>query len=184
MKVQEFAIQIAKLTAVEITLAHKNKLLSYVSEHITELNDTGNVLSKLFEMYLNNLILPPKEVTAVMLSTHYHLIVNQKLSSPTGGIVFDVSPILDGEKYFDPVYITHVMNTLNTITEAGMKFKLRICDGFHDDGEVVWFNPYVDEKEMSVKWGYNDYTVRNLETTKQMCSMGKRAFINYVTTST
>lgn len=183
-KVQELAIQISNVESCILRLERKNKLLSYLSQNIEIFSDPTHpkyLLCGLFEIYLNNLSLLHQDSTALLLSTHFRLLPNEKLSnSNLRVIVFDVSPIMNEEKRWDVDYIKSIANILTQLKTNNFTYRLRICDGFHDNGEIQWFDPYLDDAQMSVQWAMGEYTVRDFETTCKMCSMGKRSFENYV----
>jgi hypothetical protein len=182
-KVQELALKIAKMESSFMNLTRKNKLLSYVSEYASDdLDSTSNSFHlALFEAYLNNLILNSKDITTLLVATHFNININSKLSIPAQRLViFDISPKYKVEDWFSQTYISKISETLSQIRKVNLEYKIRVCDGFSTLGEIQWFDPYLDNKDMSVCWGYNSYTVRDFETTCRMCEMAKRAWSDYV----
>jgi hypothetical protein len=164
----------------------KLELLNYISNNEFLINQENSIYAFMLDMHLNNLLCPSRFVTATLLSTHYNLIVNEPLTNiaATHGVrtfVFDISPIEDIVNRWNASLIRHFLSTLYNIKKIGFDIHLRICDAFSNSGEVIWFNPFKENKEMSVKWGYNEYTVRDYETTIRMCSMAKRVYDDYIT---
>jgi hypothetical protein len=183
---QTLALFTYKKRSPELGDKNKLELLSYISNNEFIINTENSIYAYMLDVYLNNLLCPSTFVTATLLSTHYNLIVNEPLTNVAAThnvktFIFDVSPIEDGINRWNESLIKHVLSNLENIKKINFNIHLRICDAFSNSGEVVWFNPFTLGKEMSVKWGYNEYTVRDYETTIRMCSMAKRNFDDYVT---
>jgi hypothetical protein len=179
---QDLAIRIMKKSSPELGKKSKLNLLTYISTHEELINQDNSYYLYLLELYVNNLILPPKEVTAIFLSTHFNLLANPNLSSVLNNIiVLDVSPIELETEWWNPEYTYQIRDVIEGLKRINYKIQLRICDAFNDNGEISWFDLFSEQKDMSVKWNLTDYTVRDLETTIRMCGMGKRNFSNYVT---
>lgn len=165
-------------------------LLSYIARNKDNIDIDINISTSasnyyvyLLELFLNNLILPSTYVTAIFLSTHFNIIVNKELTNKmlSDTIVLDVSPIELETKWWNKEYTYKIRDIFSSFSKLKFNAQLRICDAFSNSGTVVWFNPFTEEREMSVRWGLNSYTVRNYATTCKMCSMAKRNYNDYVT---
>jgi hypothetical protein len=181
-KVQELALRIASMSNNILDISEKNKLLSYISEYADDLDSMSSSFQLyLFELYLNNLICLTQDTTTTLVATHFNINVNKTLSIPSRRlVVFDISPKYKPEDWFSQSYITSINETITQIRKVNFNYKIRVCDGFSTLGEIQWFDPYRGKKNMSVKWDYNTYTVRDFETTCNMCEMAKRAWRDYV----
>jgi hypothetical protein len=190
-----------------ITQKTKIKLLTCISENQSLLNNIENndeksfVFTSLFEIYVNHLISPPPQVTGLFLSTRFSLNLNKTLtqksllSSSTAcddkKLYIDVSPLqcenlLDNNdtEFFTQKHlsaITELLNICNTSKPFSLKPIFRICDPFSNSGEIVWFDPFIPPYNMSVRWGLNSYTVRDIHTTYKMCNAARNLFSDYIT---
>jgi hypothetical protein len=185
-KAQTLALLTYKKHSPELGDKAKLELLSYISNNEFIINAENSIHAFMLDIYLNDLLCPSHFTVAALLSTHFNLIVNEPLTNSAAAanvkaFIFDISPIEDDLNHWNESLIRHVLSTLDNIKKINFDVHLRICDAFSNSGEVVWFNPFGDNKEMSVKWGYNEYTIRDYETTVRMCSMAKRTFSDYIT---
>jgi hypothetical protein len=183
---QTLALLAYKKRSPELGDKAKLELLNYISSNEFIINKENSIYAYMLDVYLNDLLCPSHFTVATLLSTHYNLIVNEPLTNSAAAanvkaFIFDISPIEDGINRWNESLIRHVLVNLDNIKKINFDVHLRICDAFSNSGEVIWFNPFTPNKEMSVKWGYNEYTVRDYETTIRMCSMAKRTFDDYVT---
>jgi len=181
-KIQELALKITRIDNTALSLKHKNELLSYLSEYSDSIDSLENsFLVTLFELYLNNLLLLNKDTTTLLIATHFNLNINKSLSNPSlRKVVFDISPKYKHNDWFSQSYIIQIGELLAEIKKSKLEYKIRVCDGVSSLGEVQWFDPYLNGKNMSVKWDYNTFSVRDFETTCRMCEMAKRSWRDYI----